>query len=326
MNNWLSLVVSLPTENTAVRMKAWRALKVSGAIALRDGIYLMPNSSSCEETLESIADEVRTGGGTALVLHIAESKDIHFPDLFDRQQDYAAFIAEATRIQNALSFDTVQDARKQTRKLQKTLTNLIGIDFFPQETQKQAIKVLQNLELAIARAISPNEPHSVIGSISRAAIGEHQHRTWATRHRPWVDRLASAWLIQRFIDPQANFIWLKTPDACPMDALGFDFDGARFSHVDGLVTYEVLLASFGLESPALARIGSLVHYLDVGGVQPPEAKGIESILSGLRDTIKDDDDLLKIASTLFDGLLVTFQQEKNISSRNPNYVLLHSIA
>lgn len=93
---------------------------------------------------------------------------------------------------------------------------------------------------------------------------------------------------------------------CPADALGFDFDGATFTHVGARVTFEVLLTSFGLETPALQRFGALVHFLDVGGVQPPEAAGIEGTLAGLRDTILDDDQLFALASHIFDGLLASF--------------------
>lgn len=87
-----------------------------------------------------------------------------------------------------------------------------------------------------------------------------------------MDRLASAWLIGRFIDPSARFLWLASPDDCPDEALGFDFDGATFTHVEEKVTFETLLASFDLDSPALLRLGKLVHYLDVGDIsrrKPP---------------------------------------------------------
>lgn len=123
-----------------------------------------------------------------------------------------------------------------------------------------------------------------------------------------MDRLASAWLIRRFIDPKATLLWLASPGDCPPDALGFDFDGATFTHVGARVSFEVLLASFGLETAALQRFGALVHFLDVGGVQPPEAAGIESALAGLRDTITDDDPLLALAGNIFDGLLASFEK------------------
>jgi hypothetical protein len=145
-------------------------------------------------------------------------------------------------------------------------------------------------------AIAPHKPANYLG------------RVWATRKRPWVDRLASAWLIRRFIDPKAKIAWLESPGDCSTAAVGFDFDGATFSHVGARVTFEVLLASFGIQSPSLIRMGGLVHFLDVGGVQPPEAGGIESVLAGLRETIDDDDHLLALSSGVFDGLWATFEK------------------
>ncbi|MEN9985221.1 MAG: hypothetical protein RI925_723, partial [Pseudomonadota bacterium] len=102
--------------------------------------------------------------------------------------------------------------------------------------------------------------------------------------------------------------WLASPADCPAEALGFDFDGATFTHVGSRVTFEVLTASFGLEPPALTRLGLLVHFLDVGGIQPPEAAGIESVLAGMRDSLTDDDQLLAAASSVFDGLLASFDK------------------
>jgi hypothetical protein len=126
-----------------------------------------------------------------------------------------------------------------------------------------------------------------------------------------VDRLASAWLIARFIDPQAQFLWLADPAALPRGALGFDFDGARFSHVGARVTFEVLLASFALDQDLrLARIGAIVHYLDAGGIPVAEAAGLEAVLAGLRELHHDDDALLRAASAVFDALLAMPAQGK----------------
>src|SRR5262249_40611246 len=159
-------------------------------------------------------------------------------------------------------------------------TALVEIDFFPNEAQTHVDRALCELELACARVLSPDEPHAKEGVITRLRVADYQGRIWATRKRPWVDRLASAWLIRRFIDRDAQIRWLSSPDKCPKSALGFDFDGATFSHVGNRVTFEVLVASFAFEQPALNRLSLLVHYLDVGGVQPPEAVGVESVLAG----------------------------------------------
>ncbi|SAI73046.1 Uncharacterized conserved protein [Bordetella ansorpii] len=305
----ITLILSLPTENATARQRVWRALKASGAAVLRDGVYLMPEHEDCRTTLEGLAAEVREGGGSAHVLRIEEPEGESFVALFDRGAEFTALSAEVAQVRETLTPETVQDALKQVRKLRRAFTNLIEIDFFPGEAQRQTDAALCELELACARALSPDEPQAMNGVIERLGLSDYQGRTWATRRRPWVDRLASAWLIRRFIDPQARILWLDSPDDCPPDALGFDFDGATFSHIGGRVTFEVLAVSFGLEQAAIARLGLLVHYLDVGGIQPPEAVGIESVLAGLRETLTQDDSLLAAASAVFDGLLASFDNK-----------------
>lgn len=306
MKNWLLLITTLPTENATVRMRVWRELKASGAAVLRDGVYLLPELTRCHEILKSVASDVQAGGGTARVLRVEEPDGANFTGLFERSGDFAALLSDIEKAYNALSSGTAQESLKKARKLRKIFTNLAGIDFFSGEAQKQAGAALQDLELAMARALAPDEPHPVQGIIPRLCVADYQGRIWATRRRPWVDRLASAWLIRRFIDPQARLLWLESPAGCPADALGFDFDGAAFSHVGARVTFEVLAESFALEWPALRRLGALVHYLDVGGVEPPEAAGVESVLAGLREAIPDDDQLLAGAGCVFDGLLAVF--------------------
>jgi hypothetical protein len=308
MNHWFCLISSLPTENATARMRAWRALKASGAAVLRDGVYLMPELEACRSTLDAVAADILAAGGSAYVMRVEPVADEDFTRLFDRSEDYASLLTELNSLRESLSAETAPDVLKQSRKLRKAFAGLIEIDFFPSEARKQAEAALQDLELAAARCLSPDEPRPAQAEIVRLQAADYAARTWATRRRPWVDRLACAWLIRRFIDPQARLFWLDSPGDCPPGAIGFDFDGAAFSHVGARVSFEVLMASFGLEQGALKRLGALVHYLDVGGIQPPEAAGIESVLAGLRQTIADDDQLLTAASAVFNSLLVAFEQ------------------
>lgn len=308
MNNWLSFITSLPTENAILRQRTWRTLKASGAAVLRDGVYLMPDHESYRATFGHLQANVREGGGTALVLRIEEPQDANFIALFDRSADYAVLLTEVAQMRESLRPESIQEVIKKARKLRRAFASIAEIDFFPDEAQRQAEAALNDLEVATARVLSPDEPQNVTGQIQHCSIAHYQGRVWATRQRPWVDRLASAWLIRRFIDPSAQILWIKSAADCPPDALGFDFDGAAFSHVVNRVTFEVLLASFALEQNALTRLGLIVHYLDVGGVQPPEAVGVESVLAGLRDTITDDDQLLTAATSVFDGLLASFNK------------------
>jgi hypothetical protein len=310
--NWIILIMSLPTENATIRMRVWRAVKASGAAVLRDGVYLLPERESCRLSFDAIVANVQSGGGTTNLMRVESLDGSEFSGLFDRHEAYATLLAEIDNIGDALTISNdAQDVLKQLRKLRKTFAALVEIDYFPGETQKQTETALLELEIRANRVLSPDEPHAVDAAMPNLSVSDYHSRLWATRQRPWVDRLASAWLIRRFIDPQARFIWLASIAECPADALGFDFDGATFSHTGYRVTFEVLLASFALDYPGLKRLEALVHYLDVGGIQPPEAAGVETVLAGLRDTISDDDQLLTTAGTVFDSLLVAFDKGAN---------------
>jgi hypothetical protein len=306
---WLLLILSLPTENASARMRCWRALKSCGAVLLRDGVYLLPDQGDNAATLTAIADDLRSNAGTAYQLP-THSEAPEFKALFDRSAEFGELFNQIAACRAELREDDVLDVIKQARKLRKSLEQLLAIDFFPGEAQRQTSAALLALELDAQRLLAPDEPRAVPDEISRLDTADFQGRIWATRRRPWVDRLASAWLIRRFIDPQARFVWLKSPADCPRQALGFDFDGARFSHVGLRVTFETLLASFDLETPALLRLGLLVHSLDAGGVQPPEAVGVERVLAGMREAIGDDDQLMLVAAGVFEALLTAFNHEQ----------------
>lgn len=309
MNFWLALVLSLPTENATARMRAWRALKSSGAAVLRDGVYLLPQRDACRARLTAVAADIEAAGGVAHLLSVAGESDAAFIALFDRGAEYAALLADIDVASTGIAPGTAPETVKQVRKLAKALAGVVENDFFPGEAQRQTAAALDDLSRRADRALSPDEPHAVAREIARLAPADHRGRVWATRRRPWVDRLACAWLIRRHIDPEARFLWLADPSDCPRTALGFDFDGAAFSHVGAKVTFEVLLAAFGLEQPALKRLGALVHFLDAGGVEPPEASGVERVMAGLREAIADDDQLMLVASGVFEGLRVAFETE-----------------
>ena len=254
--------------------------------------------------LRALADEVRNADGSAEVLHVAANgaQDTGFRQLFDRSADYGTLIA-------AIQTATLDE--KTLRRLTRDFSALAATDYFPGAARDQARQALDEL----ATRLSPGEPHAAAGAIRRLASADFSGRTWATRKNLWVDRMASAWLIRRFIDTAAHFLWLATPADCPPDALGFDFDGATFSHVATTperVTFEVLAASFALESdPAIAKIAAIVHCLDVGGAPVAAAAGIEAVLAGLRAAAPDDDHLLAEASRIFDSLYANYNQEKS---------------
>jgi hypothetical protein len=306
MNSWHLLILSLPTTHSAARQRAWRALKASGAAILRDGVYLLPAQPQCQQSLQDIAAEVKAGDGSAWLFTLDAPEQTDFTTLFDRTTDYSTLLADIAALQLALTPANAHDTLKQLRKLSKAFTTLGEIDYFPSPLRQQTATALLTLTTEANQSLSPEEPQAVVQTVQQLDKNNYQRRIWATRQRPWVDRLASAWLIKRFIDPKATIRWLPTPHDCPADALGFDFDGATFSHVGNWVTFEVLLRSFDLHDPALGRIASIVHYLDVGGIPVAEASGVETILAGLRQQILDDNTLLQQTMSVFDGLLAAF--------------------
>lgn len=302
---WAILIVTLPTQPNAVRVRIWRALKTLGCAALRDGAYLLPAEHVAQ--LDALAGEVRQHGGSASVLALAPrdaAQQQQVLALFDRAESYAQWRDTATALQAELAALGETEARRRLRGVADALQAVLRTDYYPGAAAEQAQAELAALRLAVEAQHSRGEPLAAADEhIPRLDVRKFQGKRWATRARPWVDRLACAWLIRRFIDPQAQILWLADPARAPRGALGFDYDGARFTHVGARVSFEVLAASFGLDADRrLQRIGATVHYLDAGGIPVPEAAGLEAVLAGLREVHADDDELARAASTVFDAL------------------------
>ena len=301
---WNLLVVTLPTQPSAVRLRIWRAIKALGCGALRDGAYLLPAAQAA--ALEALAGEVVAHGGTASVLALNardEAQQRELLLLFDRSEAYAQWYDTARALQVELPAVAETEARRRLRTSTEALLALRRIDYFPGEAAAQAQASLAAWRQMLEARYAKGEPHARAGTVPRRDARKYQGRRWATRARPWVDRLACAWLIRRFIDKQAQFVWLAEGRKAPRGSVGFDFDAAEFSHIGSLVTFEVMLAAFGLgDDAALGRIGALVHFLDVGGIPEPQAPGIEAVFSGLRELHGDDDKLIHAAGKVFDAL------------------------
>lgn len=303
------LISSLPTQNSTARMRVWRSLKASGAATVRDGVYLLPITHS--EKFEAIAQDVISEQGSAYIFQAEAPLNLEIISLFNRNEEYEAIRKQLVDLNQNQNENEKKELLKQVRKLRKSFDALVEIDYFPSEVQGQTLNELISLEHSIARLGETNEPVFTQAKIKRLLKKDYQNQVWATRKHPWIDRLASAWLIKNFIDKTPQFLWLESPSKCPTYALGYDFDGATFTHIDNLVTFEVLLHSFELETPALKKIAEIVHYLDVGGFEPPEAIGIEKVIQGLRSQISNDDQLFELANYIFDGLYADLKRERS---------------
>lgn len=304
---WSLLIATLPSQPNAVRLRIWRALKALGCGALRDGAYLLPEPQAA--SLESLASEVREHGGTASVLSLVARSDAQQAELvtlFDRSEAYAQWRASASELQAELRTLAETEARRRLRAVSDALEAIRRIDYHPGAACEQALAAMGALRADFYQHFSRGEPRARAGALPRLERRKFNGKRWATRARPWVDRLACAWFIRRFIDAGARFVWLGPDSTAPRGVIGFDYDGAQFSHIGARVTFEVMVASFGCEADArLQRIGAAVHYLDIGGIPVPEAAGLESILAGLRELHADDDRLTDAAIAVFDALYVS---------------------
>lgn len=302
----MTLVISLPTRNATARMRVWRSLKALGCGVLRDGVYMLPDLPGAAQALQAQAQHVERSGGSAHLIKVAASdpqQHATFTALFDRTPVYAAIVAQLRELMAPRKGTSHAQRARQLAKLRRQFADISAHDFFPGPARAQSESALADAERALARALSPDEPHPAAGDIKPLRRSDYSGRVWATRKRPWIDRLASAWLIRRFIDRSAKFVWLERPRDCPPRAVGYDFDGAEFTHIGNRVTFEVLTASFALASDAaLARIGAIVHYLDTGGIPVAEAEGLKTILQGARNRLPEDHKLLAEAQKIFDNL------------------------
>lgn len=317
--DWLLLIASQPTGNAALRMRLWREMKARGAALLRDGVWLLPASDAARAVFEALARAVDSAGGQAHVVasSTALPQDRQWQVLFDRSGDYALLVDQIQKAQRAAAA-RARPSPALHADLGAQLDALRAVDFFPGAAQAQAAQALADLGRLIERRSERDEPQDVGGALLLRRPDDFRGRQWATRAQLWVDRVASAWLIRRFVDPQARFVWLKKPADKPRRALGFDFDGAEFAHVGGRVTFEVLRDSFGFGGDvALLRLGAIVHALDVGGTPVPEAAAVEALLRGLRRLHPDDDEFLGAAGSAFDGWYAAYSTDTADNGHSP---------
>lgn len=316
--DWILLILKLPGKSASARMRVWRALKTTGAAMLRDGVYVLPDTDGHMSVFNEQREEVRRVGGSAYVLNFSDSalrNEVDLRVLFDRGELFEDWLSGAETAADQLSDLDEPAARNLENRLRRELEGIVALDFFPTEAQEVAAAKLSEFSHAVNTRFSPGEPSASTDTIESLNLADVAGSLWATRADLWVDRVASAWLIKRFVDPESEFLWLEQPADCPAAALGFDFDGARFSHVGNLVTFQVLLRAFGLHPDrALSRIGEVVRYLDIGGPSVSDAAGFLSLLSGAKRISTSDDDFLTQAAPLFDHLYSAYGDSRAQSS------------
>jgi hypothetical protein len=303
---WLVFVTQLPTDDPAGRMKVLRTLETLGCAPLRDGVYLLPDSPENRGGLAKLARFVASIEGSVHVLHVKaadEAQSKAFRGLFDRSEQYRELVKTVESLKAGFGISDPVAINRVLGKQRRDLEAIAALDFFGSPLRDKAERVLAEMEARVRELIFPDQaPASPSAGVARANR-TYFRRGWATRKPLFTDRLACAWLIRRFIDPEAVLVWLDKGREAPATAVTFGYDGATFRNSRNRVTYEEMLASFKLEKdPALMKIGHLVHALEAGNTRLAEAAGVETLLAGARRRATTDDELLAESEKTFDLL------------------------
>jgi hypothetical protein len=318
--SWLLFFYTLPSKPVRNRMTIWRKLLKAGALSFKGSVYMLPYTEEHHEFLTWLVSEVVSLKGEGSFVRVKKIETIdnqQIISLFNQQRetDYQRILKEFDDIERKITITRIggasQDKKNitnQIRKCRRDFEDIKKIDFF---ISKRGVEVGRSLERIVETLNSlfgtGIEKHAV--SIAPARIEDYKHKTWTTRKRPFVDRFASAWLIKKFIDKNASFIFIDEKDLDNMDknVIPFDIRGGRFTHAGDLCTFEVLMKSFSLKDKTLRKIAEIVHELDLKDdkFRNPEAKGIEDILSGIRKIAKDDREAFEKGMYIFEMLYVS---------------------
>jgi hypothetical protein len=306
-SHWLVMVAHMAPEDPAARMRVLRTLESLGAGVMREGVYLMPDSAATRQSLEALVDYVGKSGGSAQLLRVTSSSPAQqeaFVRLFDRSARYDELIKTVESLRVGFGQTDPGAISRVLAKQRREFENIASLDFFPGPGRGRAERALADADAAVKKLL--------FAAQSQAALGAEEKlfaRTWATRKPVWADRLACAWLIRRFVDPEAKLVWLDKAERAPAGAIGFAYDGAHFAASASHVSYEEMLRRLNFAAnPGLVKIGSIVHALEMRGDPVPEAAGVQTLLQGAHRRSNDENDLLREAEKTFDLLYEAYYE------------------
>ncbi len=312
------LIHQIPPKPAYLRVKVGRRLARIGAVALKNTVYVLPRGDGALEDLQWVLREVISAGGDATLLdaHLVDGlSDAEVEALFRdaRDADYAEVAQEARALEQRIAAAEVDDELKQKAgaelaRLERRIEEISTIDFFGAAGREPAHALVVALRALITpKTTPPPAPEQNMRD-------QYQGRTWVTRTGVHIDRIASAWLIRRFIDPAPTFKFVPakgyTPEA---GELRFDMFEAEFSHEGDLCTFEVLCARFDVKEPGLAAVAELIHDIDVkdGKFNRPETAGLAAQVAGLALLHREDEVRLARGAELFDELLTYFAKKRD---------------
>ena len=311
---WLLLLPQLPPQPSSLRVRVWRRLQQIGAVAMKNAAYALPENEATLEDFTWLRQEILDAGGGALLLRaegVGEA-DREIRQLFaeEREQDYRKLTDEATLLaeqfvhEKDLPAEAVLSSERALRQLRERLERIRAIDFFSAPAAETAEAVLERVEQVVrARTHPPEETPA-----APVPGGEFTGRLWVTRAGVYVDRLACAWMIRRFIDPEARFAFLRPGEEPPPNAIPFDMAGVEYGHHGAHCSLEVLAAHFRPTDVALRAVAEVVHDLDLKdeGFGRQEAAGLKRLLDGVCSLTVEDAERLRISTPLFEALYAGF--------------------
>src|SRR3954463_7533867 len=315
---WLLLIHQLPAQPAYLRVKVWRRLQALGAAAVKNAVYALPATARAREDFGWLLREIASGGGEALVCEarmIDGLTDREVRAMFDRARDadYAELAKQARDLAGALggepSAERRAEARAQLARLRARLAQVAAIDFFGAPGSQAAEGLLAALEDRL-REDEPAEPAAAPAD----DLGPLRGRTWVTRRGVHVDRIASAWLVRRFVDPEARFKFVADKGYVPEPSeIRFDMFEAEYTHEGDHCTFEVLLARLCQPEPALQAIAEIVHDIDLkdGKFGSEEAAGIKTLVAGIAAATDDDARRLERGASALDDLYEYFRKKRD---------------
>ena len=307
LSSWLLLLYGLSTNHGTARVSLWRKLKKFGAVPLKTSAYVLPDEPLHYERFQWLAKQIQDGGGEATLIRVAEIEGMsndRIARLFNEVRA-AEYKELADKIQKSLAGRKKSKADSLAHDLEKhqrRFNEIREIDYFNSPVGQDAEMLLQRLERLLA-------PKAKTGVAPKLDPGKFLGKTWLTRPRPGIDRAGSAWLIRKFIDPKAKFIFGMEP-AKHSNALPFDMVDAEFSHHGDDCTFETLVKRFGITDKAAIKIAEMVHDADLedGKFHRTECLGIDAVLGGWAKSGLKDDELLAKGIECFEGLYQKLQK------------------
>jgi hypothetical protein len=317
-SRWLLLIHQIPPKPDYLRVKIWRRLQRLGAVPVKNSVYVLPKSEQAQEDFQWVLREIIASGGDASLCEarfVDGLRDDQVEELFRsaREPEYGAIVQEAERLASSrpktrTAVENRKPAAVEVERLQKRLAEVTAIDFFGAPSREAAERIIFALDARLRDRVSPEREMP-----EKREREDWGGKTWVTRKGIYVDRIASAWLIRRFIDANAQFKFVPAKGYKPLEnEIRFDMFEGEFTHEGDRCTLEVLIERAGLDNPALGPIAEIVHDIDLKDCKfgRPETTGVDRLIAGIAMAHKDDQMRLSRGAAVFDDLYEYFKRKR----------------